>query len=227
MHDFIIGPTDTDSISFGRRDGSAFSQDEQISLLNELRSISPEMMVWEDDGYYPTIIALKSKNYVLWDGKKKIIKGSGLKDQKQPIAIKEFKNRLIDMIIEGRENYIDLYNEYIKEAMDIKDINRWASKKTISSKVFTSERSNESKVRDAIEGEDIVEGDRVYVFFLEDESLSLVESFNGEYNKERMLVKMYKAALIFANIIPKKTFINYTLKRNRKTLESLITNESY
>jgi hypothetical protein len=69
-YNFNISVTDTDSISFCKKDKSGFSETERKALLDELNEISPEMMIWEDDGYYDTIIVFRAKNYALWDGKK-------------------------------------------------------------------------------------------------------------------------------------------------------------
>ena len=78
-HNFIIGPTDTDSISFCKPDMSPFSPEETKQLLAEINAMSPEFIEWEDDGYYEVCITLRAKNYVLWDGKKKTVKGSAFK----------------------------------------------------------------------------------------------------------------------------------------------------
>lgn len=220
-YNFVIGPTDTDSISVGKPDGSAFSKEEIKNLTDELMSISPDKMIWEDDGYYPTVIILKTKNYILWDGQKKTIKGSSLKDAKTEKALKYFLNEIIDAIIHDTKDYKEIYERYVKEALNITDMSRWSSKKTISTKVLSSERANESKVRDAIEGSEIVEGDRIWTYFTSDNRLQLLEKFDGDYNEDRMLEKLYKKAMTFKEVIPKDTFINYKLKKNKKLLQGL------
>jgi hypothetical protein len=70
-HNFVIGPCDTDSVSYCKQDMSPFTSEEIDNLLSEIKQLSPEFMEWEDDGYYDTCIVLRAKNYVLWDGKKK------------------------------------------------------------------------------------------------------------------------------------------------------------
>src|ERR1043165_2986458 len=90
QYNFNIGPTDTDSISFCKMDGGAFSEQERAALLAEINKLSPEFIEWEDDNYYEVCIALKAKNYVLYDGKKKTVKGSAFKSSGKEPAMKEF-----------------------------------------------------------------------------------------------------------------------------------------
>lgn len=222
-HNFILTGCDTDSIMVCKPDFSPFSKNEQENLLNELNSLYPELIKWDDDGYYECVIVLKAKNYVLWDGKTKKVKGSALKDGKKEVALKEFLNKIIDSIIEERYNYTEIYNSYVKEIMNVTDIKRWASRKTLTDKIFNAERLNEQKVKDAIEDTEYVEGDRVWTFFKEDESLELVENFNGDYNKDRLLRKLYNTAKVFESIMPvKELFLNYGLKRNKELLKEII-----
>lgn len=213
---------DTDSITFCSIDNKDLSDDIRKSLLEEINNMYPPRIRFEDDGYYKSIIVLKAKNYILYDGKKIKVKGSALKDAKKELALKEFLFKVIDSIINNTNHYDQIYHAYIKEAMNVTDITRWSSKKTISAKVLTSERSNESKIRDAIDGEEIVEGDKVWVYFKSDNSLGLADSFDGDYNKERMLEKVYKTALVFENVLDKSIFLNYKLKRNKPLLEKLL-----
>lgn len=100
MHNFNIGPTDTDSISFCKKDGSPFSKEEQTILLNEINDISPEFIEWEDDGYYQTCIVLKAKNYILWDGEKMTIKGSSFKTATKELALKQMMLDIVQVLLE-------------------------------------------------------------------------------------------------------------------------------
>ena len=221
-YNYTIGPVDTDSISFCKQDGSTFSQEEIDSLIEEINDISPEFMIWENDGYYQKVIASRAKNYILYDGKKITIKGSAFKSSTLEIALKDFLNEMIDAMLHDKTNYNEIYMKYVKEILDVKEIKRWASKKTISSKTLTSERANETKIKDTIANTDYREGDKIYVFFKENNGLCLVEKFEGDYNKDKLLSKLYKATERFETILPvKKLFINYSLKKNKKLLENL------
>lgn len=226
QHDFIIAPTDTDSISFCKKDMSPFSPEEIETLLNEINEMSPDKVLWEDDGLYKTIIALKAKNYVLYDGKKLKIKGSALKGSTKSQALKEFTKKVIETMAysdnrdQMKSELGDLYNSYIDEIMNITEIKRWSARKTLSSTMIKSTRTNETKVMEALEGSNYREGDRMWVFYKLDDSVCLAENFDGDYNKVRLLKNIWDTINIFDTVLPtKEMFINYSLKKHFKTLE--------
>jgi hypothetical protein len=157
------------------------------------------------------------------DGSVKI-KGSALKDAKRELALKEFANEVITILLEGYdiEKVKDVYYKYIREVKyGIKDIKRWCSKKTITDKIFTSERSNETKVKDAIKNSNYREGDKVWTFFKSDGSLCLMENYDGDYNRDAMYKKIFNSAEFFTNVLPADLFINYSLKKSKSFLEKI------
>jgi len=228
QHDFLIGPSDTDSISFCKADMSPFSKDEVKTLLEEINEQSPDKVLWEDDGVYKTIIALKAKNYVLYspEAKKPLkIKGSALKGTTRPEAIKEMIKKFIETMAytENQEEMLaelkNLYSGYVEEAMQVKEIKRWSARKTLSSTMVESERKNETRVIEAIKGSDYREGDRFWVYRMPDESLKLAEHFDGVYDKCSLLKNIYNTVEIFDTVLPvKELFPNYSLKKHYKIL---------
>jgi DNA polymerase, archaea type len=102
-HNFIIGPTDTDSISFCKPNFAPFSGEEQEQLLVELNGLMDTGIVFEDDGYFSHILAIAAKNYCLKDAKtgKIKLKGSSIMDSKKETALKEFMSGVINAIIEN------------------------------------------------------------------------------------------------------------------------------
>lgn len=224
MNNFLLVNADTDSISICKQDMSVFSEEEQILLLQDLNKQFPEHINFEPDGVFPVLIVLAAKNYILYDGNKIKTKGSSLRDQKKEPALREFLDEAIRLLVndEPTEKLVETYHKYIREALSVKDIKRWCSKKTLTEKVETSERTNETKIKDAIAGSEYKQSDKIYVFFREDESLCLAENFNGDYNKNRLLEKVFKTTQVFKNIMnTKQLFLNYSLKRNKKLLEKL------
>jgi DNA polymerase elongation subunit (family B) len=221
---YRIVNADTDSISYNKPDGSLFSEQYMLSDLNELNATLPELIKFEPDGYFTSLIVFKAKNYVMYDGKKIKKKGSALKSSSKEIALKKFSDEMIDALIFDKTNYTEIYNKYIIQAMSLtsENIKEWSSKKTISRKVMTNERTNEAKLRDAIEGEEIVEGDKVYVYFKSDSSLALCDNFDGDYDKEKMLEKLYNSTKLFSTVIDTSCLINYSLKRNQEALHNLL-----
>lgn len=223
---FTIANADTDSISYCKNDGASLSSEEKNYNLTEINNLCPTKIKWEDDGYYPTVIVLKAKNYVLYDGKKIKYKGSAIKATAKPTALKEMIKELIDAMLNHKDNYVDIYNKYIKEACNVQDIKRWASRKTISDKTLNSERSNESKIRDALEGSEYVEGDRVWTFYKDKDALELAERFNGQYDIDRLLGMVYDTVWVFETVLDcDNLFKNYKLKKNKPALQEL-TNET-
>jgi hypothetical protein len=226
-HNFQLVNADTDSITVCKQDQSEFSKEEQESLLAELNSLFPKGIHWEDDGDYKKIIVLKAKNYVLLDRKDKLkYKGSAIKATQKEPALKEFIKAIIDSMLNDRNDYQEIYHRYVKEAANIKDIKRWAARKTVSERTLNSERKNETRIKDAIEGTEIVEGDRIYLYNKDEETLDLVQNFDGTYCVAKYLKKVYDTSWTFDSVLDcDALFINYTLKKNKKALEDLLKNE--
>lgn len=228
---FTLINADTDSISFCNPDGTAFSDQEQQDLLNELNSLFPEKIKFDHDGYFETALVLAAKNYVLRDHDGEItIKGSALRSSKTEPALTEFQYAIIDLLLTKRHGltyltesqlveFKAIYIKYINEVLNVTDIKRWASKKTITDKVMNNERANEAKVREAIKDTEYKEADKIFCFYKNDDSLCLVEHFNGDYNKKRLLERLYKSSKIFDKVLDTKSlFPNYSLKRNQSKL---------
>lgn len=219
---YSIVNADTDSISFTKANSSDFTNDERGDILKELNSLFPSSIRFEDDGLYKCVIVFKAKNYVLYDGKKIKTKGSAIKATTKEPALREFINSVIVSIIDNRNDYDTIYKGYVVEAMNIKDIKRWVSRKTISEKTLNPQRTNEQKIYDIIQNSNFVEGDRIYCFFKPDGTLALAENFNGDYDKDKMLEKLYKTSEIFDTVLPDGIFVNYKLKKNKSKLQELL-----
>lgn len=111
----------------------------------------------------------------------------------------------------------DIYHKYVKKVRDgiSKDeIKSWCSKKTLTEKIWSSERTNESKIKDAIQGTEYKESDKIWTYFKEDGSLGLMENYAYDYDKSKMYEKIFKSINIFENVLPDDLFINYKLKKN-------------
>lgn len=218
-YDFQIVNADTDSISFCKPDLSFLSVEERKALVKEINDISPEFMDWADDGYYKKVVILRAKNYILQKEDGKITyKGSAIKDQKKEPALREFMKAIIDEILNETYDYLSVYNRYMQEILNMQDISRWCSKKTITPSVLNAKRKQEQDVLDAIKGTEYVEGDKVYVFFKKDKSLCLKEKFGEDYSKKHLLKRLHDTAKIFKNIIDVTQFTNYSLVKKLKEL---------
>lgn len=224
MYNFILPACDTDSITICKPDFAPFSNDEVNSLTDELNDMFPELIKWDLEPKIDKILVLKTKNYVLCEQGKVKYKGSALRDPKIEPALREFIEKIVNCLLNDKNNYEVIYKEYIKEIASISDIKRWSVRKTISSKTLESERTNESKIRDAIEGTEYVEGDRIFCYFKNDKSLGLAEKFDGDYDKKVLLKKLHLTGQRFETVLnSKEIFKNYSLKRNQEELNEFNT----
>lgn len=230
MYNFKLVNADTDSIMICRQDESYIPVEERQTLLAELNSLMPEKIKWEDDGFFPSVLVLKAKNYVLKDEKGVVkIKGSALKASNKEAALKLFiENTLNNLLDDNVDAILTEYNNLVLEIYNLKDINRWVSKKTITESVLAPERTNEQKVFDAIDINEVQMGDKLFFFFTDDEtnSLSLAKNWSGNHDKPKLLEKLYKTVKIFENVLPMTQFNNYSLKRKSKqALEELLNSK--
>ena len=218
-HNFNVVGADTDSILFCKQDQSPFSKEEQISLLKEINDMLPEHINFEHDGIFSKVIYLRSKNYILYDGKKIAIKGSSLKSSTLEPIMKEMLDSFIkDIIHNNGENLLDLYLNNIKLVSHVEDIRPYSKKMTLSATTYASKRKNETNLLDAIRGTEYVEGDRVHVYFKSDGTLKLAEHFDGDYDKDRLYYKFFTCAQRFATVMDMSSFLNFKLKRNKSKL---------
>ena len=194
-HKFVIPNGDTDSICFAHSDGKDMSKSEMDSLVGEINEISPDFMDWEPDGYFKCVIVLKAKNYILlrFDEKKGkdviTLKGSGLKDSKKEPALKALMDEVIDALLYQKDNLQQIYNKYKAEALDVQDITRWSTKKTVSKKLLSSERKNETDVVAALEGLDLREGDKYLIYNAVDGTRQIVVKGEPQFYKKTGLPK--------------------------------------
>ena len=246
-HDFCILGVDTDSILIHKKDQSLFSEQEQKNLLEEINEMLPSLIKLDHDGYFQKVVILKSKNYILYDGKKIKLKGSSLKDNKKEPALREMLSRLIDCLLFDRQSEMPtIYHSYIREIHAIEDITRWCVKRTITKSVLESPRLNESKIRDAIDTTTVQEGDKQFLFstisgmepilakgepqFYKDgrpkiqprQVLLTPEKFDGTVDIEHYLNRIYSTMEILANVVDMSQFIDYTKKKNKAALEEML-----
>lgn len=219
-HNFIVVGADTDGIAFKKRDQKPWTVEERETLLEGLNSQLDKLIRFEDEGTVKKQICVRAKNYVLVDDNGKVkIKGSALKATTKEKALQRFISEIIDLMIKDRMDQIyALYFRYANEIVNLTDITDWCSKKTVTKKVLHGERTNETRVLDAIGQKSVQEGDKVYMFFKTDTELCLRENFDGTYDRDTLLSKLYKTLEVFDTIIQLELFPNFSLKRNRELL---------
>lgn len=227
QHNFQIVNTDTDSCSFCKPDMSPFTEEEQIALLKEINELLPELIRMEHDGIYDKVIVVKAKNYILKRGDKTTIKGSGLKGSMKEAKLQQFMRDLITLMLEDKvAATIDLYNDYAYEICNITDILPWSFRKTVTKTLWTSQRSNETRVWDAIKHLTPQEGDKLNLYFKDDGLPCLASEYKGDHDRKRMLDKLRDTLEIFENVLDKNLYPNYSLKKNKLALEDLLNRKS-
>jgi hypothetical protein len=218
-HNFILCNADTDSIAFKKHDSKPFTDEERDALLNELNSKMDSLIKWEDDGHFRRFIVCAAKNYVLDDGKKVKIKGSGLKATKKEPALKDFIKQVIDLLLKDKkEQILFLYQKKVQEILELKDITPWCFKATVTEKVLEPTTVFNQKVLDAIGNKPVSEGDKVYLFYKKDGSLCLRENFSGDVDHSKLLGKLRDTIEVFANVFDVELFPDFSLKRNQELL---------
>lgn len=246
MYNFKIVNGDTDSILICKQDMSVFPLEEQEKLIIEINEELPEFINFKNDGIFPKVLCLKTKNYVMINSKGiKKIKGSALKSATLEPALKVFLNEMIDILLytdyldERNKLLLDIYNKYVNIIKDIKDIKPWAKKQTLSKVTFDGERKNETDVINAIKGKEYGPGDKVYLISKASQvetgeiykvgknkgqpkmkkvkTLILLEDFNGEYDPDIYYEKLYKCVDRFKTVIPVKELFK-KVKSNDTTI---------
>jgi hypothetical protein len=222
-NNFIVVGADTDGLAFKKRDEKPFTLEERQALVAELNSLMDGLIHFEDDGVMKRQIVVKAKNYIMQDESGKVkIKGSGLKATTKEKALQTFIKELIDLLLKDRKDQIlFLYMKYAREILDLKDITEWCMKKTVTKAVLTPERTQEQRVYDAIQGASVNEGDKVYMFNKTETELCMRENFDGTYDADTLLDKLYNTLSVFDTILDIDLFPNFALKRNRDLLLTL------
>jgi len=247
LNNFTLVNCDTDSISICKNDQSPFTKEERDTLLDELNKQCDELIIWEDDGYFECVVVVKSKNYVLYDGKSIKYKGSSLRDSKTEPILRNFLQNALELIVHNKsDQLLPLYHDLIKQAHNVTDVSQWAVKKTVTTAVLTSERKNEQKIRDALKNKLMREGDKYYfvnvidgeepvvkkgeIQYLRDgtmkmqqrEILKLVDEYDGGINTGHLVKRCYSVISILKNVIEIDKFLNYSLVKNKGKLKELV-----
>ena len=241
-HNFTLVNADTDSIMFCKEDQSPFTKEEQKQLLEEINNILPKLITFEDDGHFSRVLVVKSKNYVLGDGEKLKYKGSAFKSATKEKALGELLKKTVEALLFETDSPINIYHRYIKEAVNVKDISRWAVKKSITKKLLDGTRKNETKVLDAIGDDSVQEGDKIYLYsvidgeiqdvkkgepqfykdgrpkMVENKILRRIEEFDGNYDYLHYVKRVYDTMSILKTVIDMEQIPKYHLSRNQHLL---------
>jgi DNA polymerase elongation subunit (family B) len=244
-YNFTLVNCDTDSIMFCKQDQTIFTEEEQRNLIDEINRIMPESINYENDGFFSRVIIVKAKNYVMYNGEKLSYKGSAFKSATKEKALSDLLKEVIEALIFETDTPVNIYHKYIKEALNITDIKRWAVKKSITKKLLEGTRKNETKVLDALDIDSLREGDKVYLYndidgqiqdtkkgepvFLKNGTPKMIDNhilreigeFSGKYDELHYVERVYKTMNILKTVIDMETIPRYHLSKNQHLLEQL------
>ena len=236
---------DTDSIMIKKKDESYWTKEERVQFLEDMNKQFPDLIYWENDGYYNRVVVVKPKNYVLLEeGVEKIkIKGSSFKDAKKEKAMKEMLKEIVTELIYGKDWY-PTYEEYLKEISNINDISRWTTKLSITEKLLEGNDTSKQRKLDALKNIDYQIGDKVYLFRKKDGVRPILvkgeeqyykktgelktednviycldKEFDGDYHIPHYLKRVYDTLTILENVIDIKRSPRYDLKSQFKVYE--------
>lgn len=174
--------SDTDSISISKENGSPWTKEERKAFCDYINSEMPDLIRWEDDGYYPKVLVVKSKNYVLFDGEKYTYRGGTFKDSKKEPIMKKFMEEMTLLLMTSfnTNDLVNIYEKYIEMCYNVEDIKPWCQKKTVTKSILKCKghellskeekkeqgiRKNETDVWDAVKDiEGLQEGDKIYLY---------------------------------------------------------------
>lgn len=218
---FTLVNSDTDSISYAGSTGNF--KDE----VNELNSLYPDLIKFEEDGEFSKVIVVRAKNYVLVDMKGKVkIKGSSITDQKKEPILTKFLKESIDSLLSDNKDLSSLYNQYCREAMHITNIKDWCVKKTVTKSLLHPERANEQKPADAIAEAikhkviaGIQEGDKIYLYQAVDgEKQKMTKGQPEVYKKTGLPVMVPNTVLRYPELWKNDHDVWHYVERVYKTL---------
>lgn len=207
---------DTDSISYCDPTNALNNQ----LFLASINKLFPEKIIWEDDGFYDSVVVVKAKNYALKQGDKVKIKGSGLKATMKELALARFLEDAIDALLNNDVYTVKSLYWSLAWAINSGDINidMWSKKVTITKSVLNPKRTNEERILAAIGNKPVQEGDKLRVFFKTKTDLELAEKYNGIYCKKTLFGKLYKTVKILEPVLDLSDFPNFALKRHEKDI---------
>jgi DNA polymerase elongation subunit (family B) len=222
---FQVVNGDTDSISFVVPE---VGEDYLKGLLKEVNGIMRTGIRFEDDGFFPKFVILKAKNYIMLTPEGKIkLKGSALKSSKMEKGLKDYQGRCIRSLLSlSDESLQDAYLETCRGLAGLKSMLPWASRKTISEKTVSSTRKNEKSLIEALKGVSYQIGDKVDVYFTNDNKLKLVDQYdpeNPDHNFRRLLTKVFNSSKVFNSVDTHADLkVNYGLSTKAKAYNDMV-----
>lgn len=245
-YDFQLVNVDTDALSFCKKDGTEYTEEEYEKIQSELNDIM--YCDWEEDGVFTDFLVSKAKNYVMREkGSTKLkYKGSSLTDSKKERALLEMLQEVVvDLIDNDGKEVINVYHQYIRESQEIDDIMRWTTKVSVTDSVLKATTTRAQKVLDALKNVEYKEGDKFWIYpkidglkekvvkgevvlladgspkMIDNKILKVVDFWERDEDKGHYAERVYKAIKTLENVLDMDRIIKYYIKGNKELLEKL------
>ena len=175
------------------------NEKEERGFIEAISEELPDGINLSHDGRYAAMLSLKAKNYALmsFDGQL-ILKGSSLRNRRDERIFRTLIQQLTPLILDRKAEqasmlYHDLAVQIQGEQLSPRDISR---SETITEKTFSN--PNLRRLAAAAEGCKI--GERISVYQRVDGSLSRVEHYEGDEDKEYLLRRLHDMARRFQSL---------------------------
>jgi len=179
---------DTDGVYFVPP-SEAEGAEAALALVDRISRNLPTGIRLNYEGYYTTMVSLKSKNYILIEERGEVtIKGSSLRSRRDERFLRQFIRDAASLLARGSLTDIGhLYREVAdkikRRQLTIGDFSRW---ETVTEKTFQS--SNLRRLATAAQG--ARPGDRVQVYQRKDGSLALASHYAGDEDVAYLLRRL-------------------------------------
>ncbi|MDH7480555.1 MAG: DNA polymerase domain-containing protein [Armatimonadota bacterium] len=183
---------DTDGVYF-QVPPSITNEDMEKELVEEIGRSLPPGINLVHDGRYAAMLSLKVKNYILVDYEgKKIFRGASVRSRADELFGREFISKAVDLLLRDDKRGVSLiYKELIHRIENgLLSVEQFARRERVTEKTFNSAQ----RKRMAAVAQGIQIGDYVTVYERNDGSLGLIEEYQGDEDRQRLLEKLYKFA---------------------------------
>ena len=195
---------DTDGVYFVAP-AKVSAEKEEREFIEAISEELPSGINLSHDGRYAAMISLKAKNYALmsYDGEL-ILKGSSLRNRRDERILRTFIQHLTPLVLDGKLEqasllYHDLATQIQDQRLSPRDIGR---SETITEKTFAN--PNLRRLAAAADGCEV--GDRISVYQKEDGSLSRVEQYEDDGDKDYLLRRLHDMARRFQSLFEDSQF---------------------
>lgn len=188
---------DTDGVYFTSPDSSSDYVDRLVGSIQV-----PQGIALEVGGIYDKMISLKTKNYILENGDKRVVAGASLNNRHVEPIFRDFIDEAIELCLYGDPNELDLiYRKYALEILKGPGATRLARKERVTEKTLAP-KTPRWKLAAAI-GKKAQEGDYVWVYNTRDHLIRLSDEYHDDEDTTYYMGRLYEMVERFRPVLSK------------------------